>query len=199
MKGYQTNAEMDVVAIYVGQLGLHTVSWSVLCKLVITTTTTTTTTKTSPCVTVFCDVSVTLAIITDYDQSTTHVKVDATLCGQFSKGINFGMGINYQNAKLAPVNVRSNNGRHVKRAREWHQCAKQTIVYSPHLVSRSPAHIALWWMASATSENRLRNAEVPTPVVPSADQYGAHLCLLYMQTVQLSRPGRILFWAAFHP
>jgi len=34
----------------------------------------------------------------------------------------------------------------------------------------------------------LARAKVPTPVVPSADQRGAHLCLLYMQAVQLSRP-----------
>jgi len=38
----------------------------------------------------------------------------------------------------------------------------------------------------------LARAKVPTPVVSSADQRVAHLCLLYMQAVQLFRPGRIL-------
>jgi len=65
--------------------------------------------------------------------------------------------------------------------------AKQTKANS-HLVFRFPAHIApLWW-----HQRRQRTAKVSTPVVPSAGQRGALLCLLYMQAVQLFRPGRIL-------
>jgi len=41
---------------------------------------------------------------------------------------------------------------------EIYQSAKQTIAYS-HLVSRFPAHIAPLWVASATSENYLRELE----------------------------------------
>jgi len=83
-------------------------------------------------------------------------------------------------------------GRHVKRVREWHQSAKQTIAYS-HLVSRFPADIAPLWVAACSKVSKpLARAKVPTPVVPSADQRGAYLCLLYMQAVQLFQPDRIL-------
>jgi len=53
------------------------------------------------------------------------------------------------------MNMRWRYGRHTKRARELHQSAKQTVAYS-YLVSRLPAHIALLWVASATSANRLQ-------------------------------------------
>jgi len=73
------------------------------------------------------------------------------------------------------------------------QSAKQTLAYSLHLVSRFPAHIAPRWMESCSNvRESLVRAEVPTHVVPSADQHGAHFCLLYMQSVQLTRQSRIL-------
>jgi len=89
---------------------------------------------------------------------------------------------------LTKMNMRWKYGRHVKRPREWYRSVKQTTVTS-FLVSISTLGLCRWHQRRQQTAFESYSSNACSPLGWSV---WVHLCLLYMQAVQLFWPSRLL-------